>query len=377
MNSRIIDVSALSSDDLERWRALAEDVVEPNVFYEPEFLLPTHRHFGEGRGIRIVVALSPGGSWLAALPFESVPGDTQWPFAHASNAGPSLYEYTSLGTPLLRGDPAESARALLEALVAHRSALGRVFTFHLVTTTRPGGRALLDEIARRRCAVHVWGTSERAAVVAADRRPTSWQDLVSTKRAQVLRRRLRQLRDALGGDEQHPVALVRSSQDVDTYLAFELGSWKGGDDGPAFARRDGGAEWWRTVFEGFSARGDGHLLELAVDGGQTAYMGTFLSSGRSVFCMYDAYAPAFSSFSPGSLGRLLVNEHFSVSGAYDLLDTCMDPSRYPDQTRHFPDRVSTVSLTVALGPWPVHEALRLRTTAGRAVHRLRDRLRQD
>lgn len=374
MTSRIVPVSSVLDADLDAWRRLSAHAAEPNVFYEPEFLVPTQRVFGTGAGVQLLV-VEEEDRWLAALPFELVPGDTRWPRRHASNAGPALHEYTSLGAPLLDGtDTPRAARELVHALREHRAALGHVIVLHLLSAEGPAGRVLLDELSRERLATHVWGHDARASVDYTRRDVATWSDVVSANRARKVRRELRLLETDAKDNGLAPPAFVPSDAPVGEYLAFEMQTWKGDPrrDGPAFARREGGAEWLTSVFDGFRARGAACLLSLTT-APETIYMGLYLRSGSTVFGWYDAYATDAARRSPGTLGRLLTAGHFAGVEGIHLLDTCMNPSQFPDQTSHYPDRVQVISLTVALGPWPVSRGLDARRLLGRLRHRLEHR----
>src|SRR6201999_2577625 len=53
------------------WRELGDRAVEPNPFYEPEFLMPAFRRLGlRGAGLRVV---RENGDWIACLPVSAAP----------------------------------------------------------------------------------------------------------------------------------------------------------------------------------------------------------------------------------------------------------------------------------------------------------------
>jgi len=372
MTSRIVPVSSVLSADLDAWRSLSARAAEPNVFYEPEFLVPTQQFFGTGAGVQLLV-VEDKERWLAVLPFEFVRGDAKWPLRHASNAGPVLHEYTSLGAPLLDDtDTPRAARELVRALRDHRATLGHVIVLHLLSADGPAGRVLREELGRQRLAVHVWGNDSRASVDYVDREIASWSDLVSVNRARKVRKELRHLEKEANDNGLAPPELVQSDASVSDYLAFEMQTWKGDPlrDGPAFARREGGAEWLTSVFDGLRARSGAYYLLSLTTAPDTIHMALYLRSGSTVFGWYDAYATDAARRSPGTLGRLLAAGHFAGVDGVRTLDMCMDPSRFPDQTSHYPDRLHITSLTVALGPWPISRGLDARRLLGRLRHRL-------
>src|SRR5690606_10853073 len=117
--SRTLAVRGIPGDDVAAWSALAHRAAEPNVFFEPEFLLPTVSSFDPDGGVRLLV-VERAGEWVAVMPYEMVPGDRHWPRRHASNDGPVLNQVTSLGSPLLAAaDPDAAAATLVAALRAH------------------------------------------------------------------------------------------------------------------------------------------------------------------------------------------------------------------------------------------------------------------
>jgi CelD/BcsL family acetyltransferase involved in cellulose biosynthesis len=71
-------VEALSKADAARWRELAARAVEPNPFFEPDFVVPAARRLGTRPGFLLVA--EDGGDWAACLPvrrearFRKIPG---------------------------------------------------------------------------------------------------------------------------------------------------------------------------------------------------------------------------------------------------------------------------------------------------------------
>ncbi|WP_166850191.1 GNAT family N-acetyltransferase [Isoptericola sp. BMS4] len=361
MVRRIVDVAGIGPGDLAAWRDLAGRAAEPNVFYEPEFLVPTQRWFGVGRGIRLLV-VRDAGRWQAVLPFEHVPADRWWPLPHASNAGPALFEYTSLGTPLVDGDaPGVAAGLLVDALAAARRTLGLAVVLHLVGAGGPVLDGLRARARARGLGAHVWGGDERAAVDLAARPGWSWEAGATGSRAAEHRRKVRRLARDLGAPDATPRPVPC---DPEAYLDFEATTWKGGPDGPAFRRRAGGARWFADVLRGFAADGRAWQHEISGPRG-VAYAGVVLRSGGTVFGWYDAYHGDYARSSPGTVGRLLAAEQVGHEPGVRLLDTCMDPCRYPDQTAHYPDRVRTSSFTLGLAGGPVRALVHGRREAGR------------
>ncbi|HEV6954738.1 GNAT family N-acetyltransferase [Cellulosimicrobium composti] len=370
--SRTLAVRGIPGDDVAAWSALAHRAAEPNVFFEPEFLLPTVSSFDPDGGVRLLV-VERAGEWVAVMPYEMVPGDRHWPRRHASNDGPVLNQVTSLGSPLLAAaDPDAAAATLVAALRAHARELGRAFAFAYVADDGAAGGALRRALEGARVTLHVWGGDDRAAVrfaeLSDDEDPLAH---VPRSRAKAVRRRVRRLGDELG----QPVALSASAlvpvTDPAEFLAFEHETWKADPErnGPGFSRVEGGEAWFSEVFSAYAAMGNASIVAL-VAAGVTLYMAGFLRSGSHVFAWYDEYADRFARFAPGVVGRLLTIRLFAADPSVTFLDSCMHPSLYPDQNELYPSRLRTASYTAALGPRPVGWVLRAVPVLGRLRRRL-------
>src|SRR5947209_5796824 len=97
LRSRAIAIRDLSPSDEAAWRDLAARAVEPNPFYEAEFVLPASRHLAGGTRVVLVVA-EEGGRFYACVPVKCAsfsralrpPVVSSW-----------LHLYSFLGTPLV------------------------------------------------------------------------------------------------------------------------------------------------------------------------------------------------------------------------------------------------------------------------------------
>lgn len=355
-SSRLVTVRHLREDDLAQWRALAHGVAEPNVFFEPEFLLPTVAHFDPAGDVRLVV-VERDGRWVAVMPYEMVPPDRHWPLRHASNDGPALNQVTSLGSPLLDAQDVDAAAAaLVAALRRHARALGRAFAFAYVADDGPAGSALRGALGHAGLAVHEWGRDERAAVRFAELPPDDGDplDLVPRSRARSVRRRARRLGEELGAPVTLSSGALVPVADPAEFLAFERETWKADPErhGPGFSRIEGGEAWFSEVFTAYAATGNASLVALSV-AGVTLYMAGFLRSGPHVYAWYDEYAERWARFSPGVIGRILSIPLLREREGVALLDSCMHPSMYPEQNELYPARRRIVSYTAAVGsrPW--------------------------
>lgn len=377
LSVRLAAVSTLGPDDVSRWRDLAEHAAEPNVFYGPDFLVPTAAHFDRDRTLRLVIVESDG-TWLALMPYELVAANRRWPHRHASNDGPILNQFTSLGVPLLRqDDPRRAARGLVRAFRRFSRELGGSIEMAFVSGDGPGGAALQQAFADDGSTLHVWGGDARAAVRFAEVEDPGALGYLPRSRAKAVRRRARRLTEAIGVPAELDSLTLDVVDDPAEFLRFELETWKADParDGVGFSRLREGPEWFTDVFQAHAAAGRATLLALR-PAGETLYMAAFLRSGRTLFAWYDEYAEAWAQHAPGVLGRLLTVKQLAAEGGADLLDSCMHPSLYPDQNELYPSRLRTVSFTAALGRWPGQLLLREIVALGHGRRALTGRVRE-
>jgi CelD/BcsL family acetyltransferase involved in cellulose biosynthesis len=314
VRASILGLGDLSAGDLEGWRALAAESVEPNPFFEPEYVLPASELI-RGRRLGLLAVVDADG-WAACLPVHR---PRRWHRVPLRCVATWQHKYCFLGTPLVRGDRIEAAIAALAAeLVDQRGA----------------SVAGLDEIADEgpvrealRAAIHRLGAQElpvnrhrRAAL----RRSAGGEatPAVKGRHRRDLERKRRRLEDELGA----PVITVDRAEDaaaVEEFLELEAAGWKG-RSGTALAsvRRD--AEFFRAVCASFRERGRLHLLSLEADGSRIA-MACNVRSGPGVFCLKIAFDERWRRYSPGAQ---LVLDHVSWFARHSdaaWMDSCVQP----------------------------------------------------
>lgn len=383
VRSRTVPVRDVGAADLARWRDLAAHALEANVFFTPDFLVPTVVHLaghaGGPGGVRLLV-VEDRDRWLAVLPFETVRPSSRWPLPHASTDGPVLNLVTSLGSPLVHADGGTAnLRLLVRELRRHARELGGAVDLVYLAADGPVGGGLRRAFEADRLAVHEWGRDERAAAdldVVRSAVPGAFTHLTKSRHRDV-RRRARRLGEELGTPVELAALHLEQVDDADAFLDFEQHSWKSdaARHGVGMSRLTGGTGWFRDVYSRFAAHGDASVVALRVDG-ETLYLSSFLRHGDTVFGWYDEYADRWARYAPGVLGRLLGVQHVATTTSASGFDTCMHPSLYPEQTELFPHRRTIVSCTVALHRGPASWLLRALPLLGRARRRIADRPRR-
>lgn len=397
VTSRIVRVADLGADDLAAWQRLADSSLEPNPYFEPAVLGAAARGLGGGRAVMALV-VADGSGWLAFLPFETVGRNRLWPARHASLDGPFVERFAALRAPLVdAARPRLAVASLVEALHARRRALGQAVDLPLLRASGETTTLLLEAFARAGMPVREWDRISRGALVPGPGPgPGQGQGPVrgpgpgpgsgagqeagdvlgphlSTSRRKNLRRGRRHLVEELG----HELRIVDATDEpdvVEQFLDLEAAGWKGDRAKGGEARRvvPGAAAWFTGLVEAYRERGEAHVLRVG-PAGAPVYLAVRVRRDGVVFSISDAYDPAWSAHSPGAWGRLLGMRLLAEVPGTVLVDSCIDPRRYPDETLLYPDRVDLVSVTCAVGSWPSRVLLSAIVAAGRVRRWVRER----
>jgi CelD/BcsL family acetyltransferase involved in cellulose biosynthesis len=363
MRSFLLPLADVRSDHASAWRELALRAVEPNPFFEPEFVLPAARQLGDSGLALLVVARSPR-DWVACLPVRSA---SSWKRMPVPTLAGWRNLYCFLGTPLVApGAPEEALERLVEGGIGLGGA--GMLALEWVGGDGPVAEALAQITAARSRAPVVLKAFERAGL----RRREDPTYFESTKRAHHLRelRRLgRRLSEQLGAE----VELRDRSQEaaaVDEFVGLEAGGWKG-RRGTAFASIPGHADLFRAICDRFRESGRLQLLALAA-GDRTVAMKCNLLAGDGVFCFKIAHDESLARFSPGVQLEQRMVDVFHERMPQAWMDSCADADNEMIN-RLWPDRRSLMSYAIPASGvvgWAskrgVEAALRVRNMTRRA-----------
>jgi hypothetical protein len=110
---RLVSLRDLLGADIERWRELAAVAIEPNPFFEPDYLLPLAGALGD-LDEAWVALVAEGDSWLACMPVHRVARWRRIPLPSMSMWRGGGLLLALVGTPLVaRGCACEATAALL------------------------------------------------------------------------------------------------------------------------------------------------------------------------------------------------------------------------------------------------------------------------
>lgn len=306
----------LGPGDAERWRQLAQQAIEPNPFFEHEYLMPLARSLGAVRDTFLAV-VRRGSDWVACLPVKPT-----WKWHHVAVLSVSTWIahplYTLLGVPLISGvEPDLAAASLIAGLSREKGQFAGLELLtrdgpaydHLGAAIRASGRAPL-EFARIR----------RAALFRRERNDYLAQSL-SSRRRRELRREFRKLSEAVDDDLSFEDR-AGSASAVEALIELEARS-KLARRGTALAANEAHLEFFRGIAQNFSARGRFQLITLEADGQIVAALANLLA-GDGIFCFKIAYDERFSRFSPGVQVLLEAVRLFHDETSAAWIDSCAD-----------------------------------------------------
>ncbi len=341
MRPLLLPVADVTPEDMTAWRRLADRAVEPNPFFEPDYVLPAARHLASGPIALAVVA--DGDEWLACLPVER---RRRWRWYPGRWVVTWRHVYCFLGTPLVDRERVEPA---LETLMEGVSANGRGTWTAFEWLAGDGRlREALDGVLReRRSRTLGLEGFERAAL---RRRPeaTYLEETLKPSRRKELRRLQRRLEDELG----EPATLEDRAGDpsaCEEFMRLEASGWKG-REGTALLADDAHAAFFRDVCAAYAAQGRLQLLRLGTPDHAVA-MQCNLVAGDTLFCLKVAYDEGFARWSPGVQLEARAVDVFHGRADVQLADSCADPDNELIN-RMWPDRRPITTLVVPPpGPW--------------------------
>lgn len=357
VHTRLVPLEDVTEREIGAWEELACLAVEPNPFFEPQFVRAAARWLPSD-GVALLVAADDDG-WRACLP---VARSSRW----RRFPGPWLagwrHPYCFLGTPMVDRERCHQA---LEALVAaiRKSDQMRLFAFEWMGAGGPVEHTLEKINADQRVSALTYETFVRAAL---HRRPDG--AYLSATLSSSRRKELRRLKRRLGEELQEPIEVRDRADDPRAYedfLRLEASGWKGAR-GTALGSSQGHAAFFVELCERFHRDGRLQLLTLGTQGKAVA-MQCNLLSGNAVFCFKVAYDEQLGRYSPGVQLEVASVEVFHAQTSASVMDSCAAADN-DLINRLWPDR-RTLTTIVLPGPGLAGHASRRALGAGAALRR--------
>jgi CelD/BcsL family acetyltransferase involved in cellulose biosynthesis len=308
---RLIPLDQLTAADREAWVALAGRALEPNPFFEPNFVDAATADSGSA-GIALLVT-EEAGTWAGCLPVE-LRRAAGLPLLASTWRSP----YTYLGTPLVDRDRIEAfAAALVASLRRHEHC--RVL---LLRRTSVGPvLAALDAAAAEADVVELFEAQiERGAYTGRDAdRQLDW---IKSKRRSEMKRQRRKL-----GEEVEAKVTITVRSDVEAaiadFLRLEASGWKG-DRGTALGENEASARFFAAMCRSFAAADRLRISSLQA-GDRVLAMTCDLLAGEVLFGFKSAYDEELRRYSPGVQLQVENFTRFDADGAHALFDSCAEP----------------------------------------------------
>lgn len=351
--TRVARFDELDEQDIRAWRDLAGRTAEPNVFFEPEVLLPAVRHLARPGAVRLAVVSDADGRWLACAPVKR---EMAWGRLRLPCLTVWTHDFSGLEVPLVdAAEPGPALRALLRVL---RRPLGGVFA---AFTQLPG-----DGVVRRSLEELTGGAAievaryERAAM---RRRPAfTYLDQMTSKRRHEFSRKRRRLEERF--DDISVVDMSAEPDALELFLTLEASGWKG-REGTALLSDPSHAAFFREACAALREAGRLQLIALVADGRAIAMKCNGLA-GRRMFGFKQAFDEEMGALSPGRLLDVDLMRVLHDRDDVDLLDT-IGSSENGTLNATWPDRLTmTTVLVPSRGPigWIAGRTLRRLLSGG-------------
>jgi CelD/BcsL family acetyltransferase involved in cellulose biosynthesis len=359
MNARRIPLADVGEPELDRWRRLAVAAIEPNPFYEPEYVLAQARAL-DAVGEVVLAVVADRDEWTACIPVRRIRSWHRIPIASVSTWRGSEALPSLVGTPLLSAP--EAATPLVRSLVA--TAGSSFAALEWLVSDGPAWESISRAIAQSGLRCIEFERFDRAFLT---RRPQDdyFERSMKGKHRGVMRRRWKKLDAQLGGA---PVVVDVTGDPAAVEDLIEIeGASKLAAGGMVLKSDPAYEVFFREMCAGFAALGRLELHALRF-GDQTLAMRCNLLADPGIFYFKVAYDEAFAQFSPGIRLEVESFHRFHDRAGAEWVDSCSDPNN-ETMNRLLPERRELVTLVL------VKPGVRAGLTVGalRAGRRLRER----
>lgn len=362
MLSETRSLSSIGAHERDAWRRLSDRAIEPNPYFDVDFLIATHRRLRPDVDPKVAM-VSSGGELRAVLPFLERRSVKKAPVILRSTGAPLGASVVDLHIPLV--DAAcvvQAMRGLLRELGSSRLGLPVVIDLATHRLEGPVWEALQHVTAQRRGRLMLRGDQARGALRLVGERtsdeshsalgaPKTWP-VDKSILAHLSRSRRHSLGRSFAAIEgrEGPLTWVDRTDDpgaIDEFMTIEDAGWKGDPTrgGQGVLTASSGATWFREVTDGLRCSG-GLFVGALYAGERCIYISVDMRTGDQWFGMRDVYDERFAAYSPGTLGRLAEMAWFAARPPVTF-DTCVNSAIYPQAAALYPDRMRVGRVLVA------------------------------
>lgn len=323
----------------DAWLNLMSRALEPQIFFDPDFVLPAAQHLSQRRRPSFILVWSSMARGVSDLVGICPVVDRPDPLRALASAW--HHDLSTLAFPLLDAGRAVAAWRALLAWAAEGLPSARGLVIPSLPDDGPTAKALRSA-AGTEFAIGILKRWERAVL-----RPgqaAAGLAALSSKGTKELRRQRRRLSDlgALAYISSQKGDALRDG--VEQFLALEAAGWKGAA-GTALLGHPGTTVFARTATRLLGGRSLCRVDALTLDGEPIA-MAMILTAGATDFLWKIAYREDLARFSPGVQLVLDLTEAQLGNDRIGMTDSCALPG-HPMIDRLWRDRLPLVDLVVA------------------------------
>lgn len=336
---RLVSLRDLGGAEIERWRQLAAVAIEPNPFFEPDYLLPLAGALADLDEVSLALVTEED-SWLACMPVHRVARWRRIPLPSMSMWRGGGLLLALVGTPLVARGCAREATAALLGGVARGS--GSFFTaLECLVEDGPFFDVLEPALSDGDLRSLRFEQSERAFLT---RRGACdyLERAMDAHHRRGLRAQWRRLTDELG---QEPEVIDRAGEPdaVQELIELEGRSYLAAR-GSVLKSNPAEARFFVEMCATFAAQGRLQLLALQA-GERTIAIKCNILADPGVFFLKVAYDERYRRFSPGIQLEARMFTLFHERPQARWMDSCA----YPDNetwNKLLPERRSLVTVAV-------------------------------
>ncbi len=310
-----VDVLSLHEASLKQreWRDLASRALEPNIFYEPGFILSATRQLVQSAQPSFLFVSNLNGKLLGVFPFIRSKLD----FGAAVLRGWQDVNM-ALGVPLI---DAEYPDHVLQAVLNFAaSSIYKTVLFPKIYEKGPFSEALNRVTSSKNCKIVSLHKTCRAFLNHEFQSKTYFKKNWSRKKLKDLGRQRRRLSEI--GTLKYKITAFHKdiSEATDRFLNLESSGWKG-RNGTALLQKAGKADFARAMMAGLALTGKAEIHELYCDKTLIA-SGIVLKTDKNAWFWKVAHNENFDKFSPGVLLVESLTQHYLVSKSLLTVDSC-------------------------------------------------------
>ncbi|MGO9698608.1 MAG: GNAT family N-acetyltransferase [Xanthobacteraceae bacterium] len=328
------------------WRELAANALEPNVFYEPAFLLAAAPVFGGDAGAVLVWSGTDSRRLLGLFPGRIV--NRRYGFKLPVLLG-LTHPYGPLGVPLVEREAAEPVIAAFFAHLAGAATLPGLVLLPFLPEDGPFAAALAPILRRAQMPVADFNRHQRALLAPGDERSLYLKRAIGRHQQKELRRRWRRLAEIGAVLITATTEATAVGRALDDFLALEASGWKG-RAGTATADHQRLRRFIAAAVGGLAAEEKAAINRILVDGRAIAAT-IVLQSGRCAWFWKIAYDEAFARYSPGVMLAVELTRELLDDPNIARVDSCATPN-HSMIDRIWRERLPLCDRIIAVRPQP-------------------------